>query len=331
MKKQWLVATLLCGAMLLQGCTTEDGQGTQVTSQVVTTQEGRSDVLLAVTEDYGQNLIYKGPLELSEGLTVYDLLIATTEVTTDHGGSFISGINGVESVMKNSQGMRADWFYFVNGVCADVGALDYTLSAGDHVLWDYHGWQGGQQANGAIIGGYPEPFIHGYGARSGATDILFASGYEPSGKALSTYLSALGGVVNMPMNLEGYSERIADRQGPTVVIGTWQQLSQIPYLKEMNTDGEASGTYYRYHDSGLDLLNAEGQIIEQHPSGVATIMAHGSGLGDANPLWVITGTDQKAVEKAVDLMLSSENALSNYYSLAITEDGLKALPINLEE
>ena len=50
---------------------------------------------------------------------------------------------------RRSTGWRAagpagtrDWFFFVNGIEADVGAAEYELSPGDVVQWDYRDWRG---------------------------------------------------------------------------------------------------------------------------------------------------------------------------------------------
>ena len=53
-----------------------------------------------------------------------------------------------------------DWFYFVNGFEADVGAAEYELSPGDVVQWDYRNWRGTPDVR-AIVGAFPEPFVHG--------------------------------------------------------------------------------------------------------------------------------------------------------------------------
>ena len=39
-------------------------------------------------------------------------------------------------------GRPGDWFFFVNGVEADVGAAEYELSPGDRVQWDHRDWAG---------------------------------------------------------------------------------------------------------------------------------------------------------------------------------------------
>ena len=57
---------------------------------------------------------------------------------TRYGGRFVQSIDGLAG---SGAGGFADWFYFVNGIEAAVGAADYELSPGDVVQWDYRNWR----------------------------------------------------------------------------------------------------------------------------------------------------------------------------------------------
>ena len=63
--------------------------------------------------------------------------------------------------LAGDRAAQRDWFYYVNGIEADVGAQDYGLSSGDRIQWDYHSWRATMRVP-AIVGAYPEPFVHGY-------------------------------------------------------------------------------------------------------------------------------------------------------------------------
>ena len=65
------------------------------------------------------------------------LLQSSFDVETRYGGRFVQSIDGLEG---GGAGGQVDWFYFVNGVEADVGAAEYELSPGDRVQWDYRNW-----------------------------------------------------------------------------------------------------------------------------------------------------------------------------------------------
>ncbi len=85
------------------------------------------------------------------------LLQADNDVETRYGGRFVQSIDGLD---RQGAGGSADWFFFVNGFEADVGAAEYELSPGDVVQWDYRNWRGHAEVR-AIVGAFPEPFLNG--------------------------------------------------------------------------------------------------------------------------------------------------------------------------
>jgi hypothetical protein len=94
------------------------------------------------------------------GLTAMQALKRVADVKTRYGGRFVQAVNGIEG----SASAGRDWFYFVNGIEADRGAAEYRLHPGDIEWWDYRGWSGSGQVR-AVVGAFPEPFLHGYGGK----------------------------------------------------------------------------------------------------------------------------------------------------------------------
>ena len=80
------------------------------------------------------------------------------EVDTRYGGRFVQAING----LAGSVSSRHDWFYFVNGIEATRGAVEYRLHDGDVEWWDYRDWGRVGQSVPVVVGAFPEPFVHGY-------------------------------------------------------------------------------------------------------------------------------------------------------------------------
>ncbi len=94
---------------------------------------------MVVTRDFGhQQLGSASERTLREDQTVMRMLQSDFDVETRFGGGFVQSIDGLAG--RGAGGQR-DWFYFVNGVEADVGAADYELSPGDRVQWDYRDWR----------------------------------------------------------------------------------------------------------------------------------------------------------------------------------------------
>ena len=117
-------------------------------------------VELRVSRDFGVTTLTDRSIAVSASSTVMRLLTANTKVTTAYGGGFVDSIDGVASGYTNGGSIRADWFYYVNGLQATVGAADYHLGPHDRVWWDFHAWDFAPSVS-AVVGQYPEPFLSG--------------------------------------------------------------------------------------------------------------------------------------------------------------------------
>ena len=83
------------------------------------------------------------------------LELATSTSRRASAGASSQAIDGLEG---GGAGGERDWFFFVNGVEAEVGAAEYELSPGDRVQWDHRDW-GAAMRVPAIVGAFPEPFL----------------------------------------------------------------------------------------------------------------------------------------------------------------------------
>jgi len=112
---------------------------------------------LWVTRDEGRTVLVDETVPAGE--TALQALDRETDVSTRYGGKFVQSVNGVAGSIEK----RHDWFYFVNGIEAPRGAQEYRLHAGDVLWWDYRDWGRYGQSVSAVVGAFPEPFLHGYG------------------------------------------------------------------------------------------------------------------------------------------------------------------------
>lgn len=273
------------------------------------------NVTLVVTRDFGRQVLLDKEAELKGTRTVLALLRELAEVDTGYGGNFVRGINGLYS--RPGQ----DWFYYVNGVAAAVGAGDYQLRAGDRVWWDYHPWQ----ASGlvpAVVGSYPYPFNRTYGGQAPAPVIAFTPAAAGAAGSLRRAWASLGIVAEVKAVEEHLLEA---RSAPVLVLGTWSELGKLPYLKELNQRGARAGLFARFTAGGIELLDHTGEKAAVLATGAA-IQATGRGLGDAAPLWLVVGTEGKWLDEAVRLMQQSPEELRLCYGLAVGEKGAIRLP-----
>jgi hypothetical protein len=138
------VALLLAAACLLAGCGEEAaGEGS---AELWITRDRGSEVVLSTT--------------VPAGISALEALRRKTDVETRYGGRFVQAIDGIEGDIAGQH----DWFYFVNGYEADISAADYELHDGDVLWWDHRSWEG-EMRQPAVVGAFPEPFLHGWGGK----------------------------------------------------------------------------------------------------------------------------------------------------------------------
>lgn len=129
---------------------------------------GHGTATLWLTRDEGKTVLLVRSVPADE--SVLQALERSTKITTRYGGRFVQSVNG----LSGSIVARHDWFFFVNGVEGDRGATDYRLHAGDIAWWDYRDWGRSGMSVPAVVGAFPEPFVHGYDGKPRPTIVLGA-------------------------------------------------------------------------------------------------------------------------------------------------------------
>lgn len=271
---------------------------------------------LRVTRDFGQELLASaGTDEVSEGDTVMRFLQSERDVETAYGGGFVQGIDGLSG--EGSDG-RSDWFYFVNGIEAGVGAADYGLNPGDVVHWDYRDWDAAMRVP-AIVGAYPEPFVHGsegerVPTRVECEDETSAACEEVKERLAEAGVTATGAPFGAP----------AADAVLRVVVGTWRAVRAVRAAQKIEEGPEASGVFARFPEDGseLVLLDEEGEEAASEADGAGLVAA--VELLEQQPVWVITGVDQEGVEAAAGAL--DEDVLRDAFAVAVTPEGPLPLP-----
>lgn len=305
------------------GAASSDGVDNAKQSQISST--GKGTVSLLISRNYGRQNLIRKHISLEPGWTILDVLNTTAQVTTKWDGSFVDSINGMQSNSGGLTGKNHDWFYFINGICADVGAPEYILRAGEKVWWDYHAWGNTGLTNPAVIGCYPEPFVHGYRGKSGPTTVMSSAANSSLAQAVQQALQAQGAASVQCSALN--NELLQNRPGPIIVVGTWDELKQLPWLDGFNKSFRKNGTSVHFKDDGVELLDGRGKVIQNSGPGTGIIAASAAGLGNYKVLWLLAGTDQNGLQNAVNTMVHHPQQLNGLYHAAVISGQVIRLPL----
>ncbi len=272
--------------------------------------DGVDDVELTVTRDYGTvPMLHRQVGDISEADTVVRVLERNAEIATAYGGNFVRSIAG----FKGSGAGGRDWFYYVNGLWAPVGAADYPLHGGEAIWWDYRDWSVGERV-AAAVGSWPQPF---------------AGGYE--GSFHPTAVSCLGGGPACDVTESRLSETGAELVDPgsdgaiRVLVGPWRRIESDSDASLLARGVEASGAFAEFGGEGQALfgLDEHGNVARRfgpHAGLVAAVRR-----GDKPPAWLVTGVDAAGVNAAAELL--DADHLRDHYTVAVDDEGVTALPL----
>jgi hypothetical protein len=274
---------------------------------------GTSNVSLTVTSDFGSHSvgsITKRQVPGSE--TVMRMLARSFHIGTRYGGGFVQSIDGLSGSAD-----RRDWFYYVNGVMASIGAAQAAVHRGDRIWWDLHDWMAPQQPE-AVVGSFPEPFAHGTGGKRLPTTVECASDVDAACQRVTSALRAVG--VPVASQLLGTG---SGTDSLAVVVGTWSDLHGLLAGALIERGPSASGVYARFTRVGrrLQLLNPQGRVTRTLGAGAGLIAA--TAQGSDKPTWLITGTDGAGVSAAASVLTAS--SLRDHFALAVA--GGRKLPV----
>jgi hypothetical protein len=273
---------------------------------------------LSVTRDYGaRELRSLDAPEVRGEETVMRLLQRNAEVTTRYGGGYVHSIDGLAGGRRD--GRPVDWFFYVNGVEASAGAATTRLHPGDRVWWDRHDW-GTVQRVPAVVGSFPEPFVHGTGGKRLPVRVECADPEAASCDAVARRLTGLG----VPAARGGLRTSHTE-QTLRVVVGPWSAARTADTALQRMEDGpRTSGVFARPSADGrrIDLLDERGRGTRALGRGGGLIVA--TREGDDAPTWAVTGTDESGVAAAARAF--HERTLRDRFAVAVDGDAADALP-----
>ena len=297
------------------------------------------DVQLTVTREFGAVPVLDRSLAARESDSVMRLLEGEADVETRYGGGFVHAIDGVAEEQRG--GDPYDWFFYVDGVEAQIGAAEYQLKGGERVWWDYRNWRATNHVP-AVVGSWPAPFADETGGRGNPVVVECA---EPSrgsfvrdGRTKEPQVCA---ATRQALESEGVEVASGSpEKAIRVMVGTWDRLRSDPTARLIEDGPAESGVYADFQvgvrplsSIGRQRTNAGVELVGLDEAGEpAPTFAPDTGLIAATsryggpPVWVVTGATPAAVREAAEA-LDAEH-LRDHYAVAI-ENG-KSTPLPLE-
>jgi hypothetical protein len=215
---------------------------------------------LTVTRDFGARRV-AGPVRdrVTESDTVMRLLEREANISTRYGGGFVQSIDGIEGAERG--GRRHDWFYYVDGVEATVGAADYALRGGDAVWWDYRDWSAATGVP-AVVGSWPQPFAGGYdGGRPPVALECLGGGPACAEVRRKLIQAGVRGRLLSRISAEKTTAAEKDAGGAVedvatpaaaaagairVLVGPWARLRRDPAAAQIEDGPAASGVFAKF-------------------------------------------------------------------------------------
>jgi hypothetical protein len=253
--------------------------------------DGPAAVTVLVTRDFGTTSL-KSQRAAPEQ-SAMNALRRSAEVGTAYGGRFVTTIDGLEG----SKSQEHDWLYYVNGIDPGVGAADMKLHPGDHEWWDYRYWRDFMGIP-AVIGAWPEPFVHGFEGRRPAVAVQGPS---------------CAGSLRDMLRKEG--ARIAEKGPYTVKVSTFAQDAdaladwQGGGLTVRVTDGRVE--VYHGGDGWRPAADAAAVVVARSPEGIP---------GRSFEL-LIAGRDEAAACAGAKALTETPAEIAHTYAVALDADG----------
>jgi hypothetical protein len=202
---------------------------------------------------------------------------------------------------------------WVNGVAAGD---ETTVHGGDRVWADI---AAAGARTPAVVGSFPEPFLHGIDGKRLPVRIECADARGPACRQVGDRLTGY----EIPAARGGLQTARAP-ETLRVLVGPWTAIRLDPAANGLEHGPRTSGVYARMAPDGrtLAVLTPDGRVARTLGAGSGLVAA--TKRPDDRPLWVVTGTDVAGVASAARAF--EEGTLAHRFALAVSHDLPVALP-----
>ncbi len=284
---------------------------------------GEIAVRVIITQDFGNELMLDEPVILNSGANALDALERVAKVETKYGGGFIEAINGVRSQYSQTT-VKKDWFFYMNGMSANVGLMDYELSEGDVEHWDFHDWSF-HAFIPATIGDFPQPFVGGYQGKNLPTIVVYDEGFRDAALDLAGELAKLG-VQDVRAQAANELSSQDKEHSNLMLLGT----EDLDLISELN-ENRKLGFYIHFEEGRVVVYDSQGNKA-RYESECGLIQAtqnpwNSKGIGACeNVVWMVSGTGESQVQNAIDILANDHERFRYAYATVIVDGEVIKVP-----
>lgn len=319
-----LLALALVAAGALLGVRSLHARSASAPKSRTTAEAAPADgVDVRVTRDFGATTMRSRVV--TAGGSVMDALRRVGSVETAYGGGFVDSIDGVSSGYTAGGGRQEDWFFYVDGLLSDRGAADYALAVGERVWWDFHRWDVFTSVP-AVVGQYPEPFVHGYQDARPKTQVVYAEGFREDAESVAAAIRAAGAkdVVTKPFA----ASTAYPADGVIVAVGAFRELSALDWVADAASHPRSSGVFATFTESATRALSVDGVSRSLPAAGAVLATARADAPGTA--AWLVTGSEASDVHAAAALLAHRPGELAGRFGVLVPRSGdARALPLEV--
>ncbi|HWI06543.1 MAG TPA: hypothetical protein VNT54_03380 [Solirubrobacteraceae bacterium] len=226
---------------------------------------------------------------------------------------------GLAGILRRHADPGAAQNLFVNGIAAARPAGQLELRGGDRVWLDQHE-RGVARTIAAVVGSFPEPFVHGADGRRLPVRVECDNPRGGACAAVAQKLVGLGVVAGRSV-----IGRSAADETLRILVAPWKQVRGREFEADLLDAGpRRSGVHARFDASAgrLLVLDEDGRVARTLGAGTGLVAA--TRAQDRQPVWFVTGTDDAGVRAAARAL--DESVLADRFALAISADLPVAVP-----
>jgi hypothetical protein len=189
------------------------------------------------------------------------------------------------------------------------------------VWWDYRDWSAAMRVP-AVVGSFPEPFLHGSEGKRFPVRIDCAENAADQCEAVSERLDRAG----VAPSTAAFGSPSGDEL-LRVVVGRWEDVRGDNATQELQEGPGESGVFARVRPGGtgyeIDALDSQSRVVQTLGPGTGIVAA--TRFEEQQPTWTVSGIDTAGLDRAVRLL--DARVLRNRFAVAATVDGPLALPV----